>query len=90
MSADDISNQLDSMNVTLERVLTQTTATNGRVAHLEHAVFGDPPHKVDGLMEQVAELREFVLDGKAVLTFVKWALVILVPSSVAIAIAALT
>lgn len=61
-----IHERLDAQAETLHAILTQTTATNGRVTRIEADVYGDEPHQVEGMKPAVKKLTEEASDRHAV------------------------
>lgn len=86
---DDLAASIADLRVTVDRILVQTTITNGRVGRLDEEVFGHDGHHVPGLKADLDEIRSIVLDGRAVIRAVKWSLPILLPTSVATLVAVL-
>lgn len=74
MTKPTISSRLDEISATVEAVLLQTTATNGRVNRLDEEVFGNSSRGTRGLKADVNELETIVYDARAVLRVAKWAL----------------
>lgn len=59
----------------IDQTLAQTTLTNGRVTALERTVYGSQTHNEPGMRADLREIRQIVMDARAVLRFGKWAVV---------------
>lgn len=71
--ADDIRELRREMREGLGEVLDEQRKTNGHVATVWRELYGDPARHEPGLKAEHQEIREVVLDARAVVRALKWA-----------------